>query len=84
MKKYTSFLKEQFDILKPNIVISGGNVTFYSAKQHIFAGEESIEVNDGIRFYPSLKMALFNNYHPSTPFANPRMYKKTLSIKLCK
>lgn len=77
-KKYASFLKEQFDILKPNIVISGGNITFHSAKQFIFESEEYIEIKTGILLYPSMKMVLFNNFHPSALLSNSRMYKELL------
>lgn len=77
-KKYASLLKEQFDILKPNIVISGGNITFCSAKQFIFENEEYIELRTGILFYPNLKMVLFDNPHPSALFSNSRMYEELL------
>ena len=67
-EKYSDLLRRQLDILKPNIIVCGGNVVFEIAREWIYKKEkyESIRVTNNLFYYPNQKMILINSVHPSS------------------
>lgn len=76
--KYSSYIREELDIIGPNIIICGGNVVFKSAVNFIFNDLQYDVINDNAYAYEN--KLLINSYHPSASKDNNMMYNKVINI----
>lgn len=79
VSKYSLQIKEELDILNPNIIICGGKLVFDLAVGNIFNDIKYDIINaDKLFYYKSKKMILINNYHPSARTSNKKIYESVL------
>lgn len=79
VNKYSLQIKEELDILKPNIIICGGSLVFNLAINNIFNNLEYEKIiADKLFYFKSKIMILINNYHPSARTSNKDIYESVL------
>ncbi|RKE04170.1 hypothetical protein [Marinifilum flexuosum] len=70
------FLKEQFEILSPDIIVCGGGQgsVLKVAKEIIYPELEFIKINNWIYFNAETQKVLIDSYHPSAIISYEEMY----------
>lgn len=72
--RYASFLRQELDILSPNIIVCGGGIVFRSAIYTIYPDVNFQGINDWVYFSDSHDLLLINGYHPVAHKSNEAMY----------
>lgn len=75
VSKFGTYLREQLDILQPNIIICGGKgVVINIAKQIIFSDFEFEKINNLIYYNENKNIILADCYHPSARISYDKCY----------
>ncbi|MGZ2371715.1 hypothetical protein ACXR6G_18195 [Ancylomarina sp. YFZ004] len=71
-----TFLKEQFEILNPNIIVCGGGqgAVLKIAREIIYPELNFQKINNWIYFNPETQKVLIDSYHPSAMISYDELY----------
>lgn len=72
-QQYKDFLKEQLEILEPNIVVCCGQISFRVVDEVLY-DQQLIEVNDWIFVHTQSKTIFINAFEPTASKKNYQMY----------
>lgn len=73
-KRYGNYLRQELDILSPNIIVCGGQVVFNVATDIIYPELTFSEKNSWIYYNKENNIILISSFHPTARKSNEEMY----------
>ncbi len=73
-QRYAKYIREELDILDPNIIVCGGNTVFKIAKELIYPELNFIEKSSWTHQDQKKQITIINSFHPTAHKPNEHMY----------
>ncbi len=73
-KRYANYLRQELDILAPNIIVCGGQVVFNVATDIIYKELMFTQKNSWVYYNNENNLILINSFHPTARKSNEEMY----------
>ena len=73
-KRYADYLRQELDILNPNIIVCGGQVVFNVATDIIYKDLRFAQKNSWVYYNVENNIILINSFHPTARKSNEEMY----------
>ena len=73
-KRYASYLRQELDILSPNIIVCGGQVVFNVATDIIYPELTFYQKNSWVYYNKENNLILINSFHPTARKSNEEIY----------
>lgn len=74
-KRYAKYIREELDILQPNIIVCGGNTVFRVAKELIYPELKFQQKNSWVYQNKEKQITIINSFHPTAHKPNKQMYE---------
>ena len=74
-KRYAHYLRQELDILSPNIIVCGGQVVFNVATDIVYKEFTFTQKNSWVYYNKENNIVLINSFHPTARKSNIEMYE---------